>query len=525
MNQQLKTSLLVALLVCVPGLSQPSAEESYQLAFSTYFGGSDWEHARDVFVDRQGSIYMVGGTASSDFPTTPGAYDRTFQSKGAYLGDGGPCDVFVAKFRPDGTLIWSTLLGGPNYDRAYAVEVDEQGCVYIAGRAGPGFPTTPGAFQPEYGGAYHSEGLYGAQNGFAAKIAPNGDRLLWASYVGVDDLCRDLAIDSQGNIYVPTGWGTRSDASSPPGWFDTAFRNALQKKPAGETDFGIVKITNDGTAVLWATWLGGSGEDIHRASIRVDRKQRAYVLLNTKSTDIPTAGAGSDRTFNGEIDGYVAMLQADGSALVYGTYLGGSGNDQAGRTHRLAIDDRGNTLVAMSTDSVDFPTTPGAWDRTRNGPADIAVVKIGPDGALLQSTFIGGAKAESPDGVYCDARGAVFFVGRTQSDDFPVTADAVQRAYGGGQYDAIAVLLSPDFSKLLYSTYLGGPAYDHGRSAFLDDHGNLYLTGAADGPGWPTKNAYQEQFAGGGGIGWGNGDNVLAKFERTAGPHSHENGR
>ncbi len=506
--------LLASLLAAAPGASRPAAAESYELAFSTYFGGSNWEHARDVFVDARGCIYIVGGTASKDFPTTPGAVDRTLSTGGKYLGDGGPCDVFVAKFAPDGKLIWSTLLGGPNYDRAYAVEVDDEGCVYIAGRAGPGFPTTDGAFQPEYGGELHDEGLYGAQNGFAAKIAPDGDRIVWASYVGVDDLCRDLALDRRGNVYVPSGWGERSAASPTPDWFATAFRNALQKEPAGETDFGVVKIAGDGTRVIWATWLGGSGEDIHRASIRVDGRQRVYVLLNTKSTDIPTAGAGADRTFNGAIDGYVAMLEADGSALVYGTYLGGSGIDQGGRTHRLAIDGRGNTFVAMSTDSMDFPTTPGAWDRTRNGPADIAVVKIGPDGALLQSTFIGGSGAESPDGVYVDRRGAVFFVGRAQSEDFPVTADAFQRAYGGGAYDAIAVVLAPDFSRLLYSTYLGGPSYDHGRSAFLDDRGNLYLTGAADGPGWPTKNAHQERFAGGGGPGWGNGDNLLAKFRR-----------
>lgn len=483
---------------------------SYELAFSTYFGGSNWEHARDIFVDPHGGIYIVGGTASEDFPTTPGAIDRTFDRGGKYLGDGGPCDIFIAKFDSQGQLLWSTLLGGPNYDRAYAVEVDEEGFVYIAGRAGPGFPTTHGSFQPEYGGAYHSDGLYGAQNGVVAKISPDGRRLIWASYVGVDELCRDLAIDQEGNIYVPSGWTKYSPTLIPPDWFNTAFENALQKQPAGMADFGVVKIKNDGTGVVWATWLGGSDDDIHRASIRVGRDQRPYVLLNTKSTDIPTAGAGADRTFNGGVDGYVALLESDGSALVYGTYLGGSGIDQGGRTHRLAIDREGNAYVAMSTDSDDFPTTPGAWDRTRDGPADIAVVKIGLDGGIVQSTLIGGSHAESPDGVYVDADGRVFFVGMTQSRDFPVTEDAFQKTMGG-ERDAVVVVLSADFSQLTYSTLMGGPAYDHGRSACLGNDGSLHLTGAADGPGWPTRGAHQSIFRGGPG-GWGNGDNILAKF-------------
>ena len=111
------------------------AADAYDLTFSTYFGGSNWEHARDVAVDKSGNIYVVGGTASPDFPTTPGAYSRQLQTGGAQ--EFGPCDIFVVKFAPDGTLLWSTLIGGPNYDCAYGVEVDEQRDVYVADRAFP----------------------------------------------------------------------------------------------------------------------------------------------------------------------------------------------------------------------------------------------------------------------------------------------------------------------------------------------------------------------------------------------------
>jgi hypothetical protein len=186
--------LLPLLSICLA----PAAQESYDLAFSTYLGGSNWEHARDVAADAQGNIYVVGGTASTDFPTTPGAYQRALRTGGSQ--DFGPCDVFVAKFSPGGALIWSTYIGGPNYDRAYGVEVDSQGYVYVAGRADPGFPVK-NAFQPDFDGV--DNGSYGMQNAFVLKLAPDGSALVWSSYVGVSTLCRDLAIDPNGDVYVP----------------------------------------------------------------------------------------------------------------------------------------------------------------------------------------------------------------------------------------------------------------------------------------------------------------------------------
>ncbi|MHC4179653.1 MAG: SBBP repeat-containing protein, partial [Planctomycetota bacterium] len=153
------------LIWALPSLGVHAAEkDAYELAFSTYVGGKSWEHARDVCTDRDGNVYVVGGTASRDFPTTPGAYDRSFHAGGKQIGPAGLCDAFVMKFSPEGKLTWSTLLGGPNYDRAYAVEVDRKGDVYVAGRAGPGFPVSQRAFQTEYGGSRYN-GFYGSQNG------------------------------------------------------------------------------------------------------------------------------------------------------------------------------------------------------------------------------------------------------------------------------------------------------------------------------------------------------------------------
>ena len=195
--------------------------ESFKLAFSTYCGGSNWEHFRDTYVDDHGNVYITGGSGSDDFPTTPGAYDRVFDFGGSDLGGAGPCDVVVAKFDANGSLIWSTYIGGKNYDRGYAIEVDDQGYVYVAGRAGQGFPVTAGAFQTTYQGVWGN--FYGGQNGFVAKLLPDGSDLVWASYVGVGSLCRDMAIDDDGDVYVPLVYdGT--GGMPPASWLTNAYQ-------------------------------------------------------------------------------------------------------------------------------------------------------------------------------------------------------------------------------------------------------------------------------------------------------------
>ncbi len=477
------------------------AAESYHLSFSTYIGGTAWEHARDVFADAQGNVYICGGTASHDFPTTPGAYDRTFN-----VGDtsGEECDAFICKFGPDGCLIWSTYLGSPGYDRAYGIEVDTQGYVYVAGRAGKGFPVTPGAFQPTFQG-YNGGGYGGFQNGFVAKLSPDGSKLLWASYVGVAQLCRDIALDAQGNIYLPLGFPNKGTLP-PSSWF----ANAYQKAPKGGMECGVIKVSNDGSKVLWATWLGGSGDENNAASVRVGRDGKVYVASSTSSADFPTTPGAHDRTYNGGTDYFVACLTPDGSDLVYATFLGGSGGEFLS-THNLAIDDQGNAYVALQTSSTDYPVTRGVFQKSHGGAnTDCAVTKLSPTGTRLASTYLGGRGTENADGVYVDSEGNVFVTGDTQSTDFPVTTNAFQAQNRGGG-EAFVVLLSADFSQLLYSTYLGGPANDNGRSGFLGRDGSLYVTGSSDGGGWPLKNAYQSTFAGGPGD-YGAGDAVLAKL-------------
>lgn len=485
---------VMVLQLLLLGLSPtPATAESYSIAFSSYLGGSAFEHARDIFVDSNGAIYIVGGTASAGFPTTPGAHDRSYDSSGNQVGPFGHMDAFVVKLSASGKLLWSTLLGGPNYDRAYAVEVDDQGYVYVAGRAGPGFPTTQGSLQPSFNG-YNESSSYGWQNAFVTKLEPDGSGLVWSSYVGISSLSRDLALDAQKNIYVTPGY---PDNPATQGQIDSAwYTGRFQDKPQGGRDSGVAKIKGDGSAVLWATWLGGSGHETIEASIRVDPAgQQIFVAGSTYSTDFPTTAGAADRTHGGKVDFYVARLSPDGKTLIYGTYLGGDG-DEWMSTHNLAIDQQGNAYAAFPTGSSSFLTTPGAYQSKRLGTNDWGVVKLSPTGALLASTLLGGSGTENPDGIYVNPAGGVFISGQTSSTDFPTTPTPIQAASKGGE-EAVVVRLSPDLGQLLYASYLGGKSDDAGRSGYMDAAGNLYVTGSSSGAGWPAVNAHQATYAGG----------------------------
>jgi hypothetical protein len=480
----------------------------YELSFATFHGGTDWEHTRDVVIDASGFIYVAGGTASNDMPVTPGAYDTSFNTGGNQIGGHGPSDAYIAKYTPDGQLVWATYLGGPNYDRAYAIELDPAGDVVISGRAGPGFPTTPGVFQPEYKG--NGGGFYGVQGGFIAKLSADGSSLLWSSNVGVGQLTRDFTLDAAGDIYMKTGTTKTSPINNPPAWFAAGYANAYQPKPVDSDDAGLIKITGDGAAVVWATWLGGHGVDSQPGTLKVDADGNVYMAFYTQAADIPTTPGAHDPTHNGNNDVFLAKFSPDGQDLLLGTYVGGSGNDVF-ETRGLGLDDAGNMYVMFGSDSPDLPTTPGAFQGANAGGHDSAVLKFDPSGKLLAATYLGGSMGDAPDGLSVSADGEVLYVGETLSTDFPVSANAHQSAHGGGGHDFFIVRLSSDLTKLVYSTYLGGSAHDNARGSLFGGDCALYIVGASGGPGFPVHNAWQPMY-GGGVDQWGNGDNIVAKF-------------
>lgn len=506
-NKQ-KSYMVLFFLLVASFLLLNSPASGATLLFSTYVGGG----IRDIATDRKSNIYVTGGTQSSNLPTTAGAYDRTHN---------GDSDVFVMKFSPNGQLIWSTYLGGPGHDRAYAIAVDGQGFVYLTGRAGPGFPTTAGSFQPVYQGSKVS--LYGNQNAFVAKLSPDGSKLVFASYFGTIDGIRDLALDQNGNIYVASGYNPEQFKPLPGSWFSNAYKKASQGK-----DCLVAKISNDGSRVIWATYFGGSGTDAATGSIKVDPQGRPILLSFTNSSDLPTTPGAYDRTFVGVWDMFLAKFTEDGSGLVYATYFGGSDTEFT-ETHGLAIDAAGNAIIAATTKSTNLPTTPGAYQRTYGGsggkgnyPGDGFVAKISANGSsLLAATYLGGTSGEGLEGVAVDRNGDVYVSGATYSTDFPVTADAVQMR-NKGQADVFVAKLSADLTRLLYSTYMGGSGLDLGRALGIDSHGNFFVGGELNSSDWPIKNGSQTSHGGGGMLAAfvSNGGTAPATRPGSAGSHS-----
>ncbi len=504
----MKFQLAVLVMLLVPGAATCFGQ-AYELVWSTYLGGSGREDtARAVTVDESGNIYVSGGTASPDFPTTQGAYSRVFRGGGRSVGSRGPMDVFVTKFDPRGGMLWSTLLGGPNYDRAYTVRVDKQGFVYVGGRAGEGFPTTPESIQPQFEGDSSPLGAYGKQDGFVTKLTPDGSRIVWSTYFGTPcgATVRDFDIDGAGNVYL-----VMIQVRQP---CRHVTRGSFQDRMPGGLDSVIAKVSSDGRRVMWCSYLGGSGRDL-APSLRVDHQGCPVVAGSTFSSDFPTIEGASQRRLRGEQDAFVAKFAADGSHLVYCTLLGGSEADGAAGKHGLALDGAGRACVVGFTSSPDFPTTAGAFQRRYAGAmtgdwrdtGDRFVAIVSAEGSRREAaTLLGGGAGDGGEGIALDHAGRIVLGGMTYSTDFPTTPDAIQRVYRGaakphgplwGGGDATVVVFAPDLGRTVYSTYLGGSGEDLFRACAVTPHGELVLVGSTTSHDWPVKSAMQPLPAGG----------------------------
>jgi hypothetical protein len=323
------------------------------LVYSTYLGGSGSDdNGQGVTIDALGSAYVTGHTDSTNFPTTPGAFQPAF---------GGPnIDAFVTKLNPLGTgLVYSTYLGGNAEDNAFGIAVDSLGNAYVTGvTLSNNFPTTPGAFQTTFTG--------GGRDAFVTKLNPVGTGLVYSTYLAGsgEDQALDIALNTLGSAYV-TGNTASSNFPTTPG----AFQAAL----AGSSDAFVTALNPAGSGLLYSTYLGGSGQD-SGLGIALDIPGNAFISGYTTSTNFPTLNA-IQATLAGGFDAFVTKLNLAGTGLVWSTYLGGSGNDFG---NGIALDalPNPNAYVAGSTQSADFPTTPGAFQTASAGSSDAFIAKI-----------------------------------------------------------------------------------------------------------------------------------------------------
>jgi hypothetical protein len=318
------------------------------LLYSTLLGGTDTENGGALAVDGTGAATVAGFTYSPSFPTTVGAYDTTFNG----------VEAFVSRLSPSGaTLLYSTFLGGTASDEAYALAMDSSGDHYVAGRTlSSNFPTTAGAYDTNFNG-----GLYDA---FLARLSPSGGTLLYSTFLGGidDEIVGSIALDP------PTGITVAGQTESPnypttPGAYDSSLN--------GISDGFVSKLSPSGASLVYSTFLGGSGVD--GVGVTRDPEDATIIVGNTSSPDLPTTPGAYDAYYNGGFDGFAAKLSPSGSSLLYSTYFGGLPNDFAAG---FALDATGAVWVSGGTHAPAFPVTPGAYDTTHNGGADVFLLAI-----------------------------------------------------------------------------------------------------------------------------------------------------
>ncbi|MGH8584146.1 MAG: SBBP repeat-containing protein [Gammaproteobacteria bacterium] len=383
----------------------------------------------------------------------------------------------------DPVLVYSTYLGGSGGDAGSGIAVDSAGNAYVTGY------TNPSNFGV----------LVGGFDAFVTKLNAGGSALVYSTYLGggKSDGGFGIAIDNAGNAYI-TGVTYSND-------FPTV--NPVQGARAGRQDAFVAKLNAGGSALVYSTYLGGSGHEYaldDTMGIAVDSAGNAYVTGATYSNDFPTVNP-LQGTLAGTLDAYVAKLNAGGSALIYSTYLGGSDSGYYGEFGSgIAVDSAGNAYVTGVTYSNDFPTV-NPLQGARAGRQDAFVAKLDAGGsALLYSTYLGGSGSslyygEVGYGIAVDSAGNAYITGRTDSANFP-TVNPLQGNLAGppGYFNAFVTKLNAGGSALVYSTYLGGSGGDVGKGIAVDSAGNAYVTGVTGSHDFPTVNPLQGALVGGG---------------------------
>ena len=428
------------------------------LLYSTFIGGSNYEIANAIAVDTSGNSYISGYTYSSGFPTTPGAYNTTYNSN---------ADVFITKLNASGTgLIYSTFIGGSSTDIENGLAIDPSGNAYVTGRTySSDYPTTSGSYDTTQNGHYDI---------FVTKLNSNGSALLYSTFIGgsLGDYGRDIAVDTSGNAYV-TGFTYSTNFPTTTGAYDTSHN--------GNADAFVLKLNSAGTALSYSTYIGGSGYD-ESYGIALDTSSNAYITGDTSSSNFPTTTGAYDTSHNGVGDAFIAKLNSAGSSLTYSTYIGGTDNELG---FDIAVDDSNNAYVTGWTKSTDFPTTVGAYNTSHNGGFDAFITKLNATGTgLVYSTYLGASGDDQAYAIDIDPDGNAYVTGWTKSTAFPTTSGAYDSSHNGWN-DVFVTKMDSSGSSLMISTFIGGTRDDYGYGITVDDD-DIYVTGYTESSGYPT---------------------------------------
>ncbi|HET8547352.1 MAG TPA: SBBP repeat-containing protein [Bryobacteraceae bacterium] len=391
----------------------------------------------------------------------------------------GTVGFWLGKYDPalplviDPQMEWSTIWGGSLSDAITGITTGADGSVYATGWTESADLISATSFATRKAGV----------EAFVVKVTPAG-ALAWATYLGGSgyDKARAIAVDASGNVWITGQTDSR----------DFPLRSAFQQILKAGHDAFVAKLDPNGTGLLFSTYFGGASTDT-AAAIAIDTDGAAFVAGETSSADFPAVNAFQAAN-RGGTDAFVAKFMASG-ALVYSTYLGGSGVDRA-----LAVAARnGEATIAGSTTSANLPLKSPLQSVLRGGQ-DAFIARLSAAGApLVYSTYLGGTGTSGSQEVACaitvNSTGEAYVAGTTNSRDFPVSG-AFQPALAGGGNDAFIAKLNAGGSALIWSTFLGGLGSDKAEAISLDPSGNVYLAGTTWSSDLPLARAIQTTKAG-----------------------------
>lgn len=369
------------------------------LGYSTYLGGNGFDSATDIAVDNFSNVYIIGTTDSYDLPTRRASYDATCGTDGKCNQQAGTLsnwigarrtDVYVIKLHASGTrILYATYIGGSNNDQGVSIALDGSNNAYITGQTSiytdaPGgeFPATPGAYDTTYNRDVNNY----AADLFVAKLNSNGSALVYSTYLGSSgyDIVAGIAVDALGHAYV-SGMtfilpGGGNDFPSTSGAYDT--------NHDGLTDAFVTKLNAAGTALVYSTYIGGTSDE-EAPGMAIDVMNNAYITGTTWSIDYPTTADALDNTCGTDGtcsvsaygDAFIIRMLAGGYQMAYSSYWGGSRHDQG---HSIVVDRVGSAYFAGMTNSTDFITTEGAYDRSC-GPGGECNVFSNSDGSYAST--------------------------------------------------------------------------------------------------------------------------------------------
>jgi len=464
------------------------------LAYCTYLGGSGDDEPQAIAIDSSGAIYVTGDTMSADFPGT---------SPSAFTGD----NVFVAKLDPTGsTLVYADYIGGNGASTGTAIALDGTDEVYVAG-------STNATDFPSVSAIQRSAA--GNTDGFLTEVSSDGSALLFSTYLGGSDMDSPtgVAVDGSGAAYV-AGWTMSTD-------FPVSSAYQTSASPNGGGQYGtygfLSKVSSDKTALVYSTYLGGSGTVIQTCSgspcwfepgsyisgLALDASGNAYVTGITNTNDFPTTTGAYLTSYSNAQNmpvSFVAKFNTSGT-IGYSTYLYGSGGNETNAS-AIAVDNTGSAYVTGATTSDGtFPITSTTICNpmlSGTGCNYAFVTKFNAAGTgLAYSTFLGLNNAALPAAIALDSLNDAYILSVTYTGSFG-TVNGIESFTNSGS-DLLLVEIDPLASAELFATYFGGTtagAYAAGLA--IDGSGDIYAGGVSSATDLPaTLGAFQTASNGG----------------------------